>query len=161
MIYIVTGAIRSGKTTALFKWCNNRNDVDGLLCPDAKDGKRYFLKVKQKDRFTLEANNNDEDSIEIGHFKFLKSAFNEANTFLNSIASNKENKYIVIDEIGKLELKNEGLHLSADTLISKFKLDENQHVILVVRDYLFDAVMKHYTISDYYLLNKEDLESFF
>ena len=49
MIYILTGAIRTGKTTALLNWINNRNDVDGLLCPDNENGKRYFLKVKTKE----------------------------------------------------------------------------------------------------------------
>ena len=45
MIYILTGDIRSRKTTALLHWIEGRKDVDGLLCPDDKTGKRYFLKV--------------------------------------------------------------------------------------------------------------------
>ncbi len=46
MIYILSGNIRTGKTTALFEWSENRNDIDGLLCPDDEFGKRYFLKIK-------------------------------------------------------------------------------------------------------------------
>ncbi|WP_452232428.1 nucleoside-triphosphatase [Lacinutrix sp. MEBiC02595] len=158
MIYILTGAIRSGKTSALLDWSKTRNDVDGLLCPDNEDGKRYFLKVKSKKEFELETESESEDVIRIGHFKFLKSAFKESNDYLISIASEAENKYLIIDEIGKLELRNEGLHRSAEALISRFKRDNSQHVILVVRDYLLDAVLKHYAISEYKILTKEDLE---
>lgn len=42
MIYVFTGAIRTGKTLALLKWAEKRNDVDGLLCPDDDDGRRFF-----------------------------------------------------------------------------------------------------------------------
>ena len=55
MIYILTGEIRSGKTTALKTWASDRADVDGLICPDGKNGKRYFLKVKSKEEIELEA----------------------------------------------------------------------------------------------------------
>ncbi|WP_452229736.1 nucleoside-triphosphatase [Lacinutrix sp. MEBiC02404] len=160
MIYILTGAIRSGKTSALLDWSKTRNDVDGLLCPDNEDGKRYFLKVKSKKEFELETESESEDVIRIGHFKFLKPAFKEANDYLISIASEAENKYLIIDEIGKLELRNEGLHRSAEALISRFKKDNAHHVIVVVRDYLLDAVLKHYAISEYKILTKEDLETF-
>lgn len=162
MIYILTGAIRTGKTTALLNWSKTRNDVDGLLCPDDEKGKRYFLKIKKNEDFNLEAEveSESEDVITIGNFKFLKSAFKEANDYLISTASEAENRYLVIDELGKLELKKEGLHRSAEALISKFKNDNAQHVILVVRDYLLDSVLEHYAITEYSLLEKGDIEWF-
>lgn len=42
MIYILSGEIRTGKTSALREWVRKRNDVDGLLCPDDANGKRFF-----------------------------------------------------------------------------------------------------------------------
>ncbi|QRM88239.1 hypothetical protein FG167_03030 [Lacinutrix sp. WUR7] len=171
MIYILTGAIRTGKTTALFDWINDRDDVDwindrddvdGLLCPDNENGKRYFLKIKKNEDFNLEAEAEveSEDVITIGSFKFLKAAFKEANDYLISTASETENRYLIIDEIGKLELNKEGLHRSAEVLIPKYMLDENQHLLFVVRDYLLDAVLKHYAITEYSLLGKEDIKWF-
>ena len=157
MIYILTGAIRTGKTTALLDWSKNRGDVDGLLCPDNEDGKRYFLKVKSKEEFEFEVEAETEEIIQIGSFKFLKSAFKKANDYLISIASEARSQYIIMDEIGKLELKNEGLHLSAEKLISKYMLNEKQHLILVVRDYLVEDILKYFTISEYSVLKKEDL----
>ncbi|MEQ3665857.1 MULTISPECIES: nucleoside-triphosphatase [unclassified Olleya] len=158
MIYILTGAIRSGKTTALLDWSNNKNDVDGLLCPDDINGKRYFLKLKSKSTFKLEAEAETEAIVAIGNFKFLQSAFNEANDYLILEASKTERQYLIIDEIGKLELKNEGLHVSNKALISQFKSKDNTHLILVVRDYLLDAVLEHYGITECSILTTEDLE---
>lgn len=159
MIYILTGAIRSGKTTALLHWSKSRNDVDGLLCPDDANGKRYFLKLKNKTIFKLEAEAETEAIVTIGNFKFLRSAFNEANDYLILEASKTEPKYLIIDEIGKLELKNEGLHVSTKALISQFKSKNNTHLILVVRDYLLDAVLEHYGITECSILNTEDLKN--
>ena len=160
MIYILTGAIRSGKTTALLHWSKNRNDVDGLLCPDDANGKRYFLKLKNKTIFKLEAEAEAETEaiVAIGNFKFLQSAFNDANDYLILEASKTERQYLIIDEIGKLELKNEGLHVSTKALISQFKSNDNTHLILVVRDYLLDAVLEHYGITECSILNTEDLK---
>ncbi len=64
MIYILTGDIRTGKTSALLDWCKNRNDVDGVLCPDDDKGKRYFLNIKSKDCFrsNRESRSNSENN---------------------------------------------------------------------------------------------------
>ena len=162
MIYILTGEIRAGKTTALLEWCKNRDDVDGLLCPDNARGKRYFLEVKSKAEFEFEVEtefkNKTEDIIEIGNFKFLKSAFEKANAYLLAVASENESQYLIIDELGKLELKKEGLHLSAERLIPNYETNENKHLILVVRDYLLEAVLTHYSISEYKILEREGLK---
>lgn len=157
MIYILTGTIRSGKTTALLDWFNTRKDVDGLLCPDDENGKRYFLKAKSKETFEFEAESDNKATVSIGNFKFLKSAFKEANHFLLSLASETNHNYLIIDELGKLELKNEGLHLSAEQLLPIYMNDKTQHLILVVRDYLLNKIIQHYSITNYSELQKDDL----
>ena len=121
MIYILRGDIRTGKTTALQEWCKNRDDVDGVLCPDNAEGKRHFLEIKSKNEFKLETELDTEAIIQIGNFKFLKSAFEKANAYLLAVASKNESQYIIVDELGKLELKGEGLHSSAEKLISNYE----------------------------------------
>jgi len=159
MIYILAGAIRSGKTTALQNWVKGRVDVDGFLCPDDNNGKRYFLNVKSGEDFELESASETADVVVIGPFRFLKSAFKKANDLLVSFSSETENRYIIFDELGKLELRNEGLYRSAETLISKFMLNETQHLILVVRDYLLSDIIESYHISEYSVIEKEDLKT--
>jgi nucleoside-triphosphatase THEP1 len=160
MIYILTGAIRTGKTTALLNWINNRNDVDGLLCPDNENGKRYFLKVKTKEEFLLEvrSEDSDQDVVTVGSFQFLKSAFEEANTFLISKGNELASQYLIIDELGKLELKNEGLHSAVELLMPVFSANAKKHLIVVIRNNLLNEILNHYAISNYCVLSKEELD---
>jgi len=165
MIYILTGDIRTGKTSALLDWAKDRKDVDGLLCPDGENGKRYFLKVKSQKEIELEVvpiaiGIESQKTITIGPFHFLKSAFEKANEFLIALSSKKESQYLIIDELGKLELKHKGLHPSAETLIPKYETNKNQDLILVVRDYLVSDVLKQYSIYEYSILQKDDLKLF-
>ena len=73
MIYILSGKIRSGKTSALKDWAAQRNEVDGLLCPDNAEGKRYFFELKSKTEFALEVESESaHDAISVGPFLFSK-----------------------------------------------------------------------------------------
>lgn len=159
MIYILSGDIRSGKTTALLNWVSGRNDVDGLLCPDGDNGKRYFLKINSKERFELEVESESKDTITIGPFHFLKSAFKNANDYLLEANERKDFKYLIIDELGKLELKNEGLDDAAKALMPQFENDEDCHLILVIRASLLNDILRHYHIFKYKLLGNKDIDS--
>ncbi|OZV70724.1 nucleoside-triphosphatase [Winogradskyella aurantia] len=160
MIYLLTGPIRSGKTNTLQKWIQYRSDVDGLLCPDDNQGKRYFFEIKTAKRFKLEIDrDNNHDTIVIGPFTFLNSAFNRANTYLLKAAKDTNVNYFVIDEIGKLELKNMGLHESAEHIIAAHKKGSNTHLVLVVRDTLLEQVIAHYNITNYQTITTKDLQT--
>lgn len=159
MIYILSGNIRTGKTTALFEWSKNREDVDGILCPDDEFGKRYFLKLKSHETFTLEVDENfNDDIISVGNFKFLKSSFKMANDYLISSGNEIKSKYFIIDELGKLELKSEGLHEAAKNLIPIFQSDKSLHLILIIRESLLNAILSHYNILKYKIIYRDDLD---
>lgn len=158
MIYILTGNIRTGKTTALKNWSRNRTDVDGLLCPDDELGNRYFLKIKNQEKFALEVFDDLNKLIVVGNFKFLKSSFEAANEYLISTGNEKRTKYYVIDELGKLELLNEGLTRAASNLISTYKNDDYHHLILVVRNALLKEICDFFKITDSKVFNNETLK---
>ncbi len=63
----------------------------------------------------------------------------------------RTSNYLVIDELGKLELKNKGLHESAKVLIPIYETQKNAHLILVIRDTLLNLVITHYNISHYHI----------
>nr|WP_321232112.1 nucleoside-triphosphatase [uncultured Psychroserpens sp.] len=159
MIYILTGNVRTGKTSALLDWCNGRYDVDGVLCPDDDKGERYFLNIKSKDTYPLEIQKGVDNSqiVSVGPFRFLKSSFQKANEYLIDVNDKRAYNYVIIDELGKLELKNIGLHESAITIINSYQLNLNHHLILVVRTSLLEHIIRHYKISKYQLLDKKDL----
>jgi nucleoside-triphosphatase THEP1 len=161
MIYILTGDIRTGKTSALLDWVKNQTDKDGIVCPDGNDGMRYFLKIKSRQKLKLEVQPDStmpsDNILEIGPFQFLKSAFDEANNYLLQANEIRDFKYLIIDEIGKLELKNKGLYNAAKVLIPAFVLNEYSHLLLVIRKSLLDEVLMHYKITHYSVLEKTDL----
>lgn len=159
MIYILPDAIRSGKTTALWEWAKQRDDINGFLCPDNSQGKRCFVNAKSQVEFELETDSETQDIVEIGPFRFLTASFQKANDLLIAFSSEIENHYLILDELGKLELRNEGLHDAAERLIPRFIKDDAQHLILVVRDYLLDKIIAHYDISEYKILRKGDISS--
>ncbi|WP_456438738.1 nucleoside-triphosphatase [Psychroserpens sp.] len=160
MIYILTGDIRTGKTTALLDWCKNRNDVDGVLCPDDENRLRYFLNIKSKGVYPLVAHTDTEENntISIGSFQFMKSSFQNANDYLLHSNDQRDYSYLIIDELGKLELKNIGLHDSAKSIIIQYENSKSHHLILVIRESLLNDIIEHYNISEYSVLKKEDLQ---
>src|ERR1043165_8734024 len=97
-IYILTGAIQSGKTTKLKEWCNDKKDVFGILTP-VIDGKRFFLDISPKEKFQMEAESNEKDVFTIGKFVFRKRSFEKAITILSN-ALQEKNGWIIVDEIG-------------------------------------------------------------
>lgn len=105
------------------------------------------LEVEDKDDLKL---------VFVGKFRFLKSSFDKANQYLTN-ASEKHPNYLVIDELGKLELNNEGLHGAAAILINNYGADKNKHLILVVRRSLVEPILAHYKIQDHRLISKDDL----
>lgn len=148
-IFILTGPIQTGKTSRLLKWCEGRNDVAGILTPD-KDGRRYFMDVATKELFLMEAGENERNILEIGKYKFRKAAFERASQILSN-AINKNSGWIIIDEVGPLELKGEGF---SEVIKKLFLIPSDLNIILVVRNNLFDTVLQYFNIKEFSLFSE-------
>ena len=158
MIYILSGPIRTGKTTALKNWALERSDVDGLISPDDEESTRYFYEIKSRLSFHFEASSPaSQPTIAIGRFHFLKAAFDRANRYLMQSAASQNSTFLIVDEVGKLELKGTGLHRAVVDLISPFEAASDRHLILVIRDTLLEEAINHYQISDYQVISKDQL----
>lgn len=140
MIYILTGSIRSGKTTALMQWCVQKQNVSGILTPDVLE-ERMFFDIQTKEYFPMLAKQGEE-IVAIGKFNFSKSGFEKA--IQNILSNNKTNNCLVIDEIGPLELKGEGF---CSSLIQVLKT-RNDKLVLVIREGLLDDVCNYFGIKD-------------
>ncbi|MBL0155204.1 MAG: hypothetical protein IPP93_17690 [Chitinophagaceae bacterium] len=105
-IYILSGPVHTGKTTALMQWASGRIDVHGILTPVGEDGKRFFYDLQSKVRWPMEAEVGETEILSIGKFVFSAKAFQRAIELLRS-AINTDG-WLVIDEIGPMELKGEG-----------------------------------------------------
>ena len=143
-IYIVTGPIQTGKTTRLFNFIKDKNSVDGILAP-VVNNKRALFHISTKQLKILEAENPGEKTITVGKYNFLKEVFDWANKKLLK-SFNAKPEWLIIDEVGKLELKNEGLHTAIDEILNT-KIKNEIKIILVIRDYLLEQVLAKYKIN--------------
>jgi nucleoside-triphosphatase THEP1 len=153
MIYIFSGLIETGKSSTLLNWIDSRTDAYGVLTPRNKQGNRYILNVKTKNKSPFQAKPSDAETISVGRYHFFKSAFETANSIIKNATNEEENGFIVIDELGKLELRSEGLHPSAQLVINKTRSHKTLHSILVIRHSLLNDIKNKYKITNSIVFN--------
>lgn len=138
---ILTRAKASGKTTMLMNYCNTRSSTSGILTPII-NGKRMFYDIVNKDLFDMEYRNEnvDDNPIAVGKYLFSNNAFQKAITILNNAISSE----IIIDEIGPLELNNQGFSDTLKTILAR----DFHNILLVVRDGLVSDITNYFGIKD-------------
>ena len=143
-VYYVTGPLRSGKTTGLRNWHAGRLDVAGLFQP-VIGGKRYLVDIRTGDNALMEAGADETDVQVIGRFRFAGSVFAWAAEVLLKAASTPEARFIILDEIGPLELRGEGM----DGAIKRLALEAGPglSLVLVVRESLLEAILDRYGVA--------------
>jgi nucleoside-triphosphatase THEP1 len=154
-IFIFCRQVRSGKTTELLKWSKTQNDVAGILMPDI-NGVRKMLDLKTGNVFDAQCNDPSqvkEELITVGHFHFYKSAFEKANNILFHAAF-ESHDYIIIDEVGKLELGKKGFYDATKELIEIYQNQYSEKdLLLVVRKNLEDSVITAFKIKRYTVIH--------
>jgi nucleoside-triphosphatase len=152
-ITIFSGPVHSGKTTALMEWVQENNNAKGILMPDI-NGKRMFYDIGNKTFFPAMANPNEnaeDEIISVGKYSFSKRAFEKANEILAG-AIEKNPSIIIVDEVGKLELKGGGLCDAVKLLVS-YSRKEELKLLFVVRDELIQAVRQYFGLEKEKLIN--------
>lgn len=139
MIYILSAPIQSGKTTSLINWSAARKDVHGILTP-VINGKRVFMNAQTKEQFPMEAS-GDEETLAIGRFVFSKAGFDKAIQIIRNAIDDEG--WLVIDEIGPLELRGEGFCEALKEVLAV----RRERLLLVVREGLAKQVKDHFMIN--------------
>jgi molybdopterin-guanine dinucleotide biosynthesis protein A len=102
---------------------------------------------------------NQQNTISVGKFHFSNKAFETANEYLVNI-NPKPNTEIIIDEIGKLELNEQGLHKALTHHLHLIRKSDSQHkLVLVVRDSLLEAVKTKFDINDALVISIADFNA--
>lgn len=160
MVYLLTGDIQTGKSYALNEWIKGKPHAVGLLSLINKEGKRYFLDIRNKVTFSMHANENEseDNKVYVGRFIFLKSAFKRANNVIKFEVQQTDYTYLIVDELGKLELQQQGLFHSTYNLLKMFEDKTDKHLILVVRSSLLENVIDNYHIKPHQILYRDDLQ---
>jgi len=144
MIHLLCGPVASGKTTFLKKWAAKRRDVGGILSiADAKIG-RIFVDIQTGDSCPMEISDPGEDFLPIGKYRFSIGAFNWAEQRLGR-AFESSCRWMIIDEIGPLELGGKGLDAVTQWIIKNSRPEKD--LLLVVRERLIAKVLHHYSMN--------------
>jgi nucleoside-triphosphatase THEP1 len=157
-IAVLSGKVRSGKSTGLLRWSDNQSNAGGII-QLVEGNKRVLCDVAGKEKRLLECQDGSPDDIvRVGFYSFKKSTFDWAKNVLRSAVEEKKSP-IIIDEIGKLELKDGGLEPAVTEVLERSK-ESNYTVILVIRDFLLKDVLDKYGISadDFDHIDLQELE---
>jgi nucleoside-triphosphatase THEP1 len=147
-IHIVAAAKHSGKTTKLLQWCANRNDVFGILTPIVY-GSRIFMDAHTKEPFHMEAKADETDILEVGKYRFSKASFDKASAILLA-ALQQPNGFIIVDEIGPLELRELGFSTTVKSMLEDKK--NRLQLVLVVREELLQKVVAHFNLARFKIM---------
>lgn len=135
-ILIYSNAIHSGKTQNIFAWCVRQANAAGILMP-VVNNKRCFYNVASRKYFLAENEClSQAETWKIGKYNFSRRAFNVANQVIEQgIRENYD--YVVIDELGFLELDKKGFYRSWQLALLAIENQQfTNQLILVIRDNL-------------------------
>ncbi len=143
-IFTLSGPIQTAKTTKLLEWAKCKNDVDGILAPIIK-GERHLLHISSFESRSLERPQTFSDQVRVGRFVFSQKVFLWAHEKLNNINGSGLN-WLILDEIGPLELQGKGLEPAITSVLKKF-YSTQINILMVVREGLEQKVLDRYLID--------------
>ncbi|KAF0142048.1 MAG: hypothetical protein FD122_1135 [Stygiobacter sp.] len=145
-IKIVTGGIKTGKTTRLMRWAASQKNIDGIFQP-VIDEKRFVYHIGSRTLKPLETSDK-ENITSIGKYNFSNQTFAWSQKILSDCAA-KNLDWIIVDEIGPLELQGKGLEPDVSKLLSDRENIKAQ-ILCVVRDSILEKFIEHYGLQNDY-----------
>lgn len=153
-IYILSQPIRTGKTTLLMNWCSRQDDAAGILMPDIQEMRKLY-DIREKKYYDFQVAPSEKEGItHIGKFYFDDTVFMEARNILLK-AAERQPQWLVLDEVGRLEMNMNGFEPVVTQLVRQYKQQEgNAKFLLVIRDYLLEESFEHYGLNNDMVLPK-------
>jgi nucleoside-triphosphatase len=148
-VLILTGEIHSGKTTRLIDWSHRTSNATGVATPVIR-GKRMFFDLSTGETFLMEAIESDKKTIAVGKYIFNEFAFEKAIRILENAISSSAG-YVIIDEIGPLELNGKGFSKILKKILSNDK--RNYDLVLVIRKSILKMATEYFHIKNYRLFD--------
>jgi nucleoside-triphosphatase THEP1 len=131
-IYILNNEVGVGKTTSLQNWILHENpSVVGFLMP-VLDGKRVIQLLPQNTFVNVECEAKNENALHVGRFVFNNIVFKNAIEHSLFYSNFYNPDYLVIDEIGPLELHQSKGLFSLLQLIFQHTIQFPKIAIIVV-----------------------------
>ena len=155
-IVVLTGPVRSGKTTRLAAWVRARaaagESVAGILAP-ANDDERSLCSIATGECRVLTAGPGvpDDRLVEIGPHRLDGAVFDWARGVIGAAGGADAaagGGWLVVDEVGPLELRGSGLEPAVGTAVrAAAGAGASARLLLVVRERLVERVLHHYGLA--------------
>jgi len=145
-INILTGEIRTGKTTRLMQWAASKKNIDGIFQP-VIDEKRFVYHIGSRILKPLETTKTHK-TTSIGKYNFSNDTFSWSQKILLDCL-NKKLEWIIIDEVGPLELQGKGLEPALSEFFNK-RNEIDAKILCVVRDSILEKFLVHYGLQNEY-----------
>ena len=140
MLQLLTGPIRSGKTTRLRAWARTRIDVRGFLTPQSGGARRTLLDVATGTTHAFEVSAEERtrhaarELVAVGRFVFYRAAFEWGRAQIQAYLADPHGTFL-LDEYGKLETRGAGFQPEADRLLRAATApDFPGRVVVVMRE---------------------------
>ncbi|MFN0276282.1 MAG: nucleoside-triphosphatase [Chitinophagales bacterium] len=127
------------------QWILGRDAVSGILSP-VIEGQKWFMDIETKETFKMEADGDEKECLMVGKYVFSKLAFSRAAEVLRKAVQIKQG-WLIIDEVGPLELRGEGFYDILKTILNNTA--EERKIILVIREGLVEDVLQKFGITKY------------
>lgn len=158
-VVVVTGQIKSGKSTLLEKIIKQTKESKlkpaGIISPaiiEQEKRKGYMLiDLISDEQIVLSTIIENKELIRVGSYFFYPQSIENGKKWLQ-LDYIKNFDFVVIDEIGPWELKQHGWASSLNDIVRKYK----KPVILVVRNSILDRVIDYWGFSNPLIINVED-----
>ncbi len=130
-------------------WAVSQKKIDGIFQP-VIDDKRFIYHIASRSLKSLEvsASAKDEHTIKIGNYSFSKETFEWAGKILLDSLS-KDLEWLVIDEIGPLELEGNGLEPAISSIFDERK-NISAKIVCVIREEILQKFIDHYKLQNCY-----------
>ena len=144
-IYIFSGKVQSGKSARLLEWSKRTPSCAGILTPSI-NGKKYIVDISDGEKKALQISGEmkNSDVIKVGRYFFSQEAFEWSKKRLLRACKN-DPQWLVIDEIGYLELKGGGFEPAVTQILPEIE----NNLLLVIRDKLVRRVIEHFKLENY------------
>ena len=113
------------------------------------------LQTKEEILFEIDLTSYSDDIEIIGKFAVAKSAFDIGSRWIKEHILDDKVKFIIIDEVGRLEAKDKGFAGAVRYAIENMG---NKHLIFVIRADLQEQIIEKFALSDYKVLTKNEID---
>jgi molybdopterin-guanine dinucleotide biosynthesis protein A len=155
-IFILTGPVQTGKTSSLIKWLSHKTNLGGFITEDIGDLRCIKTLSDSKVYPFQKVSKTEVDDILVGKYIFSKDGFAIGKKQLQNTSSNYD--WFIVDELGKLEMNDDGFEPELSKCINYFKSHTDQKLLLVIRDFLLDAAIEKYALQQAQILTSNDLK---